>query len=217
MVNIPSRAAQWVEGRVREHSIGGLVSASAYLLLALAALGLWFGVVYGMMFMFAMVLVAIGIGVNVYVVFAVWGLQVVLYPMVRRNRSVAWDIERDVDGNVYLVKPENDPSGEHGFVNRGIFAGVFFACPIALEEAWREFTHLLKLRKIDSEPLTRMAGVLLDEQRKVTIEDLGNHMGGDALARALSDARLLPEFQFFANEPQGIAVTAEAIDKVHAT
>jgi hypothetical protein len=203
--------SRWVHATVRDHARGALVVACGYLLVAVAALGMWFFVIYGLMFMFALVLTAIGVGVNVYVVFAVWLIQLVLYPLVRRPQAGEWEVATDVDGGVYVVAPERVSTGDHAFTHRGVFAGLFFAVPIALEEAWREFRRWRRFARVETEPLARMASVLLDHQRKVTLAELQREMSSDQLARALIGARSLPGFQLFAGEPQGVALTDGAI------
>lgn len=224
MTSSKRSAEKWVEATVNEHARGSLVVAGTYVLIAFAGLVFWFGFTFGLMFMFSLVLMVIGLGISVYYVFVVWALQLLLYPIVRRKDGGQWEIARDVDGNVYVVKPENDlgspaagSEGDSAFTNRGVFAGLFFAVPLALDESWRQLVRAARIRKIEREPLVKVVEVLITEQRKVTFEELNQQMSSDNLVRALDAASHLPGFQFFAGEPQGVTLIGNAIEEALTT
>jgi hypothetical protein len=208
---------RWVEKTVREHSRAALIHAGTQFVLALAGLGLWFGVSWGLMFMFSIVLSALGVGLNGYmlITLGLWAVQCGLYLVVRQRGNPAWEVSTDVDGNVLVSAPEHAAeSGE--LSHRGMLASIFFCVPVAIEDAMRAFRRALHIRRTHAEPLTRLTAELFEVQRKVSFEDLSQQMSSQTLKTAVSDATWLPGFQMFANEPQGISLTGTAIEELGA-
>ena len=208
-------AERWVDFTIREHSRGAVMAGLGYLLVAFFAAVLWFGVAFGLMFMGAIVLAVLGVGPDQYkyVVIALYFVQCGLYLFVRRKGSTQWEVSADVDGGLCVIPPEHAASEDHGLLHRGILKSLFFAVPIALEEAIGEFARAARIRRVDRSALARLTGTLFESQRKVTFTELGQSIGGEVLKTAVEDAASLPGFQLFANDPQGVALTSTAVEE----
>ena len=208
-------AERWVETTIREHARGAVMAGMGYLLVAFVGVVLWFGVAFGLMFMGAIVLTSMGISPNEYkyVVLALYVVQCGLYLFVRQKNSDRWEVSADVDGGVYVVPPDRAASADHGLMHRGILKSLFFAIPIALEEAFQEFARAARIRRVDRPTLARLTDKLFESQKKVTFDELGQQIGTEALKTAVEDASVLPGFQLFANDPQGVSLTSSAIEE----
>lgn len=216
MKHIHRSAEAWVKASAKARMRESLVIAGSYVLIAFAGLVLWFGLVFGLMFIFSFLLIVFGIGLSVNYVFVVWGLQLVLYPLVRRKEGGNWEVAQDVDDNVHVIKPDVETKEDTAFTNRGIVAGLFFAVPLAIDESWRQVQRAWRAQKVEREPLATVVAILMKEQRKMTFQELGETVGNDTLYRAMKAARIVPGFQFFGNEPQGVALNTSALEEALA-
>lgn len=206
---------RWVDSTIREHSRSALLTGLGYLLIALVGVVLWFGVTFGLMFMGAIVLAVIGIGPTEYkyVVIGVYIVQCAAYLLVRTKNSQRWEVSADVDGAICVAPPDHGASEDLGLLHRGIFKSLFFAIPIALEEAFHEFRRAARVRRADRQALARLTDALFEHQRKVTFNELGQMINANTLRIAIQDASLLPGFQLFSTDPQGVSLTSSAIEE----
>lgn len=213
------RAQRWLSAGVRDRVRGAFAAAAGYVFIACLGIVAWFGITWGMFFILAILFTGLGIGPYV-LLGLVYISQAAVFPFIRRPHAPQWEIARDIDGNIVLSPPDSSHQTDyaynqtHGFSFKRVYISLFFATPIALDEAWRELREAARIRKLKQEAAARLAALLIDEQRKFSLAELREHMDADEMEEAITIAAKLTGFQLFANEPQGVALTDTAIDEL---
>jgi hypothetical protein len=213
------RAERWLKMCMQDRARGAWLTALGHFAIAVFACVAWFGITWGLMFMFAMIITAIGISFT-FIVYAVYALQAGLFVFVRRKTTPRWEVSQDVDGEVVVIPPDNSKAGnyaynqDHGFSFKRVYIALFFAAPIALDEAWREISEAARIRKLNMEPAAQLAAMLIEEQRKLTFAELKQRWQGSGFDQAIQVAAELKGFQLFSHDPQGVALTDSAINEL---
>jgi hypothetical protein len=213
------RAERWLKTSARDRMRGAWLTALGHFAIAVAACVAWFGITWGLMFMFAMIITAIGISFT-FIVYAVYALQAGLFIFVRRKATPCWEVSQDVDGEVVVIPPDNSQAGDyaynqdHGFSFKRVYIALFFATPIALDEAWRELRDAMRISKMDHKPAAQLAAMLIEEQRKLTFVEVKQRWQGSGFDQAIEVAAKLEGFQLFSRDPQGVALTDSAINEL---
>lgn len=214
-----TRAERWLDAALRERVTRLRLTALWQFLIGLGACCAWWIGGVGLLFSFWFIFAFVGIRLPFppFVGLLVFAVQFGLFLVVRRKTPAKWEVSRDVDGDLVVVPPNhrNTPdhiyNQDHDFSFRRAYIGVFLAGPIAFDEAWRAWREASRLKRLDRAPLAQLAAMLFDEQRKLTFAELRNGWLEGDLTYAVQHAAELPGFQLFSHDPQGVALTDDAI------
>lgn len=215
-----SSARRWVRGVVRSEIVASLLLALWHVFLCLGACFIWFFVMVGAYLALMWVIAASGLPVLSPDIlgFGVLGLQLLCTPWLARTQKPRWTFAVSADETeIVAIPPERWRKlaiydQDHDLSFRRMLAAIFLAAPIALANAWHDVTRALELRHLKIEPAARLAAELVQRQEKVTLKELAESWQDEGLLDALETAAELPGFQIFSQDPQGVALTAPAVD-----
>jgi hypothetical protein len=218
-----TRAERWLNACVRDRVRHLRFQAAWHVLIGLVACGIWWVCVVGTLFAiwFTVRFAGISLPYPPYVGVGVYLFQLGLFFMVRRKQA-QWEITEDIEGNVLVVPPEHSAAAQyvynqdHDFSFRKVYVSLFFAAPIAFDEAIRAWKEAGRLKRLDYEPAAQLATILLDEQKKLTFGELKQSWLGSGFKEAIHQAAELPGFHLFSKDPQGVALTDAAVSELLA-
>jgi len=218
------RAGRWLDGVVGRSVRVKRLAALWHAMIGLGFCAFWWVAVVGTLYGLWFVLAFAGIGLPKPYWFGVgvYLFQFGLFPLVRRPEPQRWEVAHAVDGEVCAIPPDHTNAGnyaynqDHDFSFRRAYVSVFFAAPIAFDEAWRDGRDAARLKCQPREPAARLAAVLLTEQKRLSFAELEHRWRSTDLKDALAAAAELPGFKLFSSEPQGVALTESAIDELLA-
>jgi len=210
-----SRVELWLDATIRQRALEARLAAVWHVVVCLFACIVWWvcvvGTLYGLWFILAFA--GIRIPYPPLVGLAVFAFQFGLFRFVRRPEPPRWEVGHDLDGEIVVTPPDHAGgrdyayNQDHDFSFRRVYIGLFFAGPIALDEARREWRKPKRLSRLEREPAAQLAAILLDEQRKLSFGEIRERWLGAGLKEAIDHAAFLPGFQMFSRDPQGMALT----------
>jgi hypothetical protein len=216
-------ASEWARQNIASRFRDELITALGLALFAIASAFVTTFVVFGLFLMFGIVLGSLGIPPPhpMLIAPATVVIQLIVFYAIKPKDVPSLSVERTEDtGELILVRPHRSerPSYFHNQEGAGslrhIVATIGLCTAVAIYEVLRHLKKAMQIKANNAEHVAYLTDYLNDRGMKATLSEIERDLHSIDLAELLPQIERLPGFNLVMGEPQGVALTDNALEEM---
>jgi hypothetical protein len=216
-------ASEWARQNIASRFRDELITALGLALFAIASAFVTTFVVFGLFLMFGIVLGSLGIPPPhpMLIAPATVVIQLIVFYAIKPKDVPSLSVERTEDtGELILVRPHRSerPSYFHNQEGAGslrhIVATIGLCTAVAIYEVLRHLKKAMQIKATNAEHVAYLTDYLNDRGMKATLSEIERDLHSIDLAELLPQIERLPGFNLVMGEPQGVALTDNALEEM---